>query len=100
MAEEYPYVSKAIFAFQSLGEQDVCFFGMHVQEYNSDAPAPNTGYVSFIHIYIRAADRLIFSIVTSHMINYFNHSNAFLIASSYYPVNFQNHFKFSSKNCI
>lgn len=50
MAEEYPYVSKAIFAFQSLGEQDVCFFGMHVQEYNSDAPAPNTGRVYLAYL--------------------------------------------------
>ena len=38
---QFPYHTKAIFAFQIDGT-DICFFGMHVQEYGSDCPAPNT----------------------------------------------------------
>ena len=41
MAETFPYRAKAMFAFEEVDGVDVCFFGMHVQEYGSDAPAPN-----------------------------------------------------------
>ncbi|ESO07301.1 hypothetical protein HELRODRAFT_191127 [Helobdella robusta] len=41
---------KAVFAFQEFNNQDVCFFGMHVQEYGSDVPAPNASFVS-LHIW-------------------------------------------------
>jgi E1A/CREB-binding protein len=38
----YPYRTKAIFAFQEIDGVDVVLFGMHVQEYDSRSPAPNT----------------------------------------------------------
>ncbi|MGH0168109.1 UNVERIFIED_CONTAM: hypothetical protein FKN15_053606 [Acipenser sinensis] len=41
MAESFPYRTKALFAFEEIDGADVCFFGMHVQEYGSDAPSPN-----------------------------------------------------------
>ena len=42
MSESFPYLAKAIFAFEEIEGVDVCFFGMHVQEYGTNADAPNT----------------------------------------------------------
>ena len=42
MADSFPYIAKAIFAFEEIDGIDVCFFGMHVQEFGSNCPAPNT----------------------------------------------------------
>ena len=50
MAGEFPYVAKAIYAFQELDGQDVCIFGMHTQEYGSDCPAPNKGKVYIAYL--------------------------------------------------
>lgn len=40
-ADRFPYRTKAIFAFQEIEDSDICFFGMHCQEYGSDCPEPN-----------------------------------------------------------
>ena len=46
----YPYRCKAMFAFEEIDGHEVCFFGMHVQEYDSNCIQPNTGrvYISYL----------------------------------------------------
>ena len=48
--EQFEYRHKALFVYQKQDDVDLCFFGMHVQEYNSDTPAPNRGrvYISYL----------------------------------------------------
>jgi E1A/CREB-binding protein len=45
--ETFPYRAKALFAFEDIDGTDVCFFGMHVQEYGSDSTPPNLRYAFF-----------------------------------------------------
>jgi len=45
MADSFPYIAKAIFAFEEIDGVEVCFFGMHVQEYGTNAASPNARYV-------------------------------------------------------
>ena len=53
MPETFPYRTKALFAFEEIDGVDVCFFGMHVQEYGSECAFPNTRYVLLYYIAIK-----------------------------------------------
>ena len=48
--DKFEYRHKALFVYQKQDDVDLCFFGMHVQEYGSDAPSPNRGrvYISYL----------------------------------------------------
>jgi len=47
---KFGYKSKALFVYQKYNGEDLCFFGLHVQEFGSDCPEPNRGrvYVSYL----------------------------------------------------
>ena len=45
--EQFLYCAKAILAFQEIDGVDVCFFGMHTQEFGSDCLQPNKNRISF-----------------------------------------------------
>uniref|UniRef100_A0A7M5VDT5 histone acetyltransferase n=1 Tax=Clytia hemisphaerica TaxID=252671 RepID=A0A7M5VDT5_9CNID len=48
--ESFPYRARALFAFEEIDGVDVCFFGMHTQEFGSDCPEPNRNriYLSYL----------------------------------------------------
>ena len=46
--EQFQYKAKSMFVFEEIDGTDVCFFGMHVQEYGSECPFPNTRYVEHL----------------------------------------------------
>ena len=49
-SESFPYRARALFAFEEIDGVDVCFFGMHTQEFGSDCPEPNKNriYLSYL----------------------------------------------------
>ena len=52
----FNFRAKALFAFEDIDGTDVCFFGMHVQEYGSECAFPNTrrvyiAYLDSVHFF-------------------------------------------------
>lgn len=47
---EFPYIAKTIFAFQELNGADLCFFGLHVQEYGTKCSAPNARRINIAYL--------------------------------------------------
>lgn len=46
----FPYIAKTIYAFQELNGVDLCFFGLHVQEYGTDCSEPNARRINIAYL--------------------------------------------------
>lgn len=46
----FPYLAKTIFAFQELNGADLCFFGLHIQEYGTNCSAPNARRINIAYL--------------------------------------------------
>lgn len=54
--DKFPYRTKAVFAFEVVDGVEICFFGLHVQEYGSECKEPNTrrvyiAYLDSVHFF-------------------------------------------------
>ena len=54
--EKFPYRNKVVFAFEVINDIEICFFGLHVQEYGSECPTPNArrvyiAYLDSVHFF-------------------------------------------------
>uniref|UniRef100_A0A915EGW6 histone acetyltransferase n=1 Tax=Ditylenchus dipsaci TaxID=166011 RepID=A0A915EGW6_9BILA len=54
--QKFPYRTKAVFAFEVVDGVEVCFFGLHVQEYGSSSVPPNMrrvyiAYLDSVHFF-------------------------------------------------
>jgi len=48
--EELPYRQRVVLLWQQIDDVDVCLFALYVQEYGTDAPAPNTRRVYIAYL--------------------------------------------------
>eukprot|EP00794_Sanderia_malayensis_P006812 gene6812-7581_t len=72
----FPYRARCIFAFEEIDGVEVCFFGMHVQEYSDDCPQPNAkriylSYLDSVHFF--RPRHLRTSVYHEILIGYFEH---------------------------
>ena len=74
--EQFPYRARALFAFEEIDGVDVCFFGMHTQEFGSDCPQPNKNriYLSYLDsVFFFQPRHLRTSVYHEILIGYFEH---------------------------
>ena len=74
--EQFPYRARALFAFEEIDGVDVCFFGMHTQEFGSDCPHPNKNriYLSYLDsVFFFQPRHLRTSVYHEILIGYFEH---------------------------
>ncbi|XP_039277547.1 histone acetyltransferase p300 isoform X2 [Nilaparvata lugens] len=73
LPEQFPYRAKALFAFEDIDGIDVCFFGMHVQEYGSECPTPNTRRVYIDSVHFFRTDQFRTAVCREILLGYFDY---------------------------